>query len=116
MKFLANENFPAPSLVFLLKNDIDIVSVLERNPGITDEQVIKIAISERRTILTHDSDYGELIFKHGFRPNAGVIYFRIYDFEPIGPGQLLLNLINQKINFARSLTVVNEKTIRQRHY
>lgn len=116
MKFLANENFPRPNIAFLRKNNIDLVSVSEQYQGITDEQVMKIAISERRTILTHDSDYGELIFKHGYKPKEGVIYFRIYDFEPIDPGKFLLKLITQKIDFARTLTVINENAIRQRAY
>ncbi len=36
---------------------------------------MKIAIKEGRTIITYDSDYGELIFKHGYKPYAGVILF-----------------------------------------
>lgn len=51
MKFLANENFPGPSIVFLRKNNIDIKSIVEQNRGIADEQVMKIAIREDRTIL-----------------------------------------------------------------
>jgi hypothetical protein len=36
MKFLANENFPAPSFNVLRNNQIDILSIAEQNPGITD--------------------------------------------------------------------------------
>ncbi len=63
MKFLANENLPLPSVAFLRKENIDIISIAEQRPGITDEEVMKIAIAEQRTIITHDSDYGELIYK-----------------------------------------------------
>jgi len=115
MKFLANENFPGPSISFLRQNNIDVKSIAEQHPGISDEQVMKIGINEERTILTHDSDYGELIFKFGYKPKAGVIYFRIYDFEPIDPGKMLLTLISQ-FDFTERLTVVNENSIRQRPY
>ncbi len=116
MEFLANENFPGPSIGFLRKNGVNVKSIAEQNPGISDEQVMKLGIDEGRIILTHDSDYGELIFKFGYRPKAGVIYFRIYDFEPTDPGEILLELISQEISFADKLTVINEGSIKQRAY
>jgi predicted nuclease of predicted toxin-antitoxin system len=116
MKFLANENFPGPSVVFLRENNIDVEAIVEQYPGITDKQVMELAINKERIILTHDSDYGELIFKLGYKPTQGIIYFRIYDFEPIDPGKILLELIHQEINFTSCLTVVNENAIRQRPY
>lgn len=116
MKFLANENFPVPSIQFLRNHDIEIISIAEDFQGISDEQVMKIAIDNNLTILTHDSDYGELIFKRGLKPNKGVIYFRIFEFNPIDPGKILLDLINQNLSFDYYLTVVNDNSIRQRHY
>lgn len=116
MKFLANENFPLPSVELLRNNNIDIFSIIESNPGITDEEVMEIAITKHRTIVTHDSDYGELIYKAGYRPKAGVVYFRIYNFEPVDPGKILLDLINRNFEFSNSLTVISEGSIRQRAY
>lgn len=116
MKFLANENFPGPSIAFLRNNGIDIKSIAEHCPGISDEQVMKQAIDEKRAIVTHDSDYGELIYKHGYKPAAGVIYFRIDVFEPIDPGKILLDLIKQNIDFTNNLTVVSHIALRQRSY
>ena len=114
MKFLANENFPAPSIALLKENHIELISIAEDYQGISDEQVMKIAIEEQRIILTHDSDYGELIFKYKYKPQEGVIYFRIYNFEPVDPALILLDLIKQNITFKNHLTVVDERTIRQR--
>lgn len=116
MKFLANENFPGPSIELLRDQGLDVLSIIEFQPGMSDEQVMNLSISEGRTILTHDSDYGELIFKFGFKPLSGVIYFRIYDFQPEDPGRILVNLLEQKIDFAKMLTVISERSIRQRAY
>ncbi len=58
----------------------DVYSIGLDNPSISDEAVMGIAIAQQRTILTFDRDYGELIFRKGYRPNAGVIYLRV---EPI---------------------------------
>ena len=113
-KFLANENYSGPSIEFLKHPGVGIKSIASDHPGISDEQVMQIAIKEERVILTHDSDYGELIFKHGFKPRAGVVYFRIFDFEPVDPGKLLLDLIKDEFDFTNRLTVINENSIRQR--
>ncbi|MFP4092805.1 MAG: DUF5615 family PIN-like protein [Cyclobacteriaceae bacterium] len=116
MKFLANENFPFPSVTLLLSQQVEVISVADHQHGFSDEQVMKLSIQQERTILTHDSDYGELIFKHGYKPKAGVVYFRIYNFEPEDPAKILLELIRSKTIFTKRLTVVGENTIRQRTY
>lgn len=77
---------------------------------------MKMAIEEARTIITHDSDYGELIYKYGYKPKSGVVYFRIYDFEPTDPGKILIDLIKKDLDVTNRLTVINERTIRQRFY
>jgi predicted nuclease of predicted toxin-antitoxin system len=97
-------------------NYVDVLAIAEYKPGISDREVMHIAEASERTILTHDSDYGELIFKHGYKPKAGVIYFRLFDFEPTDPGNILLNLINQKHNFASVLTLINDGFVKQRSY
>jgi len=61
MKLLANENFPLKSILYLRSKGFDISSIGTDNPSIMDNVVMKIAIDEKRTILTFDRDYGELI-------------------------------------------------------
>lgn len=114
MKFLANENFPIKSFNFLVAKGFDIKHVSEEQAGITDEEVIKFSTLEHRIIITFDSDYGELVFKKGLKPE-GVIYIRIKSFSPLFPGELILNLIeNSGISFQSKFTVVDENQIRQR--
>jgi predicted nuclease of predicted toxin-antitoxin system len=116
ISFLANENFPWPSVVFLRENNIEITSIAEDFQGISDQEVMKIAISQNLTILTHDSDYGELIFRYGLKPESGVIFFRIHEFDPKDPGKILLDLISKNFSFANALTVIDKNSIRQRGY
>ena len=116
MKFLANENFPKASIDLLRNNNVDIKSVAESFPGISDHQVIELAIAEERSILTYDHDYGELIFKYGYRPPFGIILFKLSVFLPEDPAKLLLSIISGKIDLENLLTVVNEKSLRQRIY
>jgi predicted nuclease of predicted toxin-antitoxin system len=78
---------------------------------------MNIAIKEERTILTFDRDYGELIFKHNYRPQKGVIYLRLDEYEADEPGKLIEDLINKKeFDFDNALTVLDKNGIRQRKY
>jgi len=116
MQFLANENFPGPSIK-LLRKEYKVISITEESPGITDEAVIKKAIAENLTILTFDRDYGEIIFKSKLFPTPSVIYFRFKGVAPDTAGKMLLSFIaSQTILFDNCFTVIEEDSIRQRNY
>ena len=95
---------------------LDVTSVAEDSPSIKDWQVMEAAIQTNRTIITHDRDYGELMFKYGYRPPAGVIYFRMKDYLPKEPAQVLLRLLaDAPFVFEGLHTVIdNDGSIRQR--
>ena len=117
MKFLADENFPLPSVRILQENGYDVVSVITGHASISDEEVIELADTTDRTILTFDKDYGELIFKLGLRPRRGVFYFRMQHFSPEEPGRLFhLLLTGSTINFDNTLFVYDGNELRQRSY
>ena len=40
----------------------DVLSALERNPRATDEELLALAMAERRILVTEDKDFGELVF------------------------------------------------------
>ena len=117
MQLLANENIPLASVKYLRSCGLDIKAVGQEFSGISDQEVIQLAIEEERTIITFDRDYGELIFKHGYKPPCGVIYLRWRTFNPDEPGRYLLSIIQKsQIDFSYALTVIDEDSIRQRQY
>lgn len=117
MRLLANENFPLKSVHILKAGGFDIMVVGAEFAGVADQEVMEVAIQEERTIVTFDRHYGELIFRHGYRPACGVIYLRWKQFGPDDPGKYLLELLtNTEIDFSHALTVIDEDTIRQRRY
>ncbi len=117
MKLLANENFPYKSIFYLKENGYDVLSIGMDNPSITDAEIMNIAIIEERTILTFDRDYGELIFRHHYKPEQGVIYLRFDEYTPELPGYIVENIIlNKEIDLKRALTVVDKNGIRQRKF
>lgn len=117
MKLLANENFPISSVKILAESGYDIIAVGLEFSGILDREVIELSISENRTIITFDRDYGELIFKIGYKPQSGVIYLRWDEFRPEEPGEYLVELFGSKtIQYENRLTVISRDHIRQRRY
>ena len=115
--FLANENFPKPSITFLRENNFPVKSIQEETPGISDPEVIKIALAQKLIILTFDRDYGELIFRHSHNNPPDIIYFRDKGADPMFAGQLLLKLLTEgNVSFSNAFTVIEEKNIRQRFY
>ena len=40
----------------------DVLTITERDPRASDEEILALATEEQRTIITEDKDFGELIF------------------------------------------------------
>lgn len=117
MKLLANENFPLSSVKILENNGYDVLFIGRDHSGYLDSEIMEISIKEERTILTFDRDYGELIFKEGFKPSKGVIYIRWHHYFPDEPALYLLKLFKKEsYNFDNKLTVIDKDKIRQRKY
>ncbi|MEQ8240921.1 DUF5615 family PIN-like protein [Marinoscillum sp.] len=117
MKFLANENVPIASVNYLKSKGFDITSIGVDDPGTSDEHVMKLAMEQGRTIITYDSDYGELIFKYGFKPNAGVVFIREQPTDPLETAKVIDRLTsNSNLTFERTLTVVDSNSLRQKKY
>ena len=56
MEFLANENFPKPSIQLLVNKGYKVLSVSEMLSGISDLEVISFASKRNQIILTFDKD------------------------------------------------------------
>ena len=74
MKALADENFPRAAVMALRQLGWDVACVQERAPAITDREVIALALSEGRKLLTFDKDFGDLSRAY---PDAAVVLFRL---------------------------------------
>jgi predicted nuclease of predicted toxin-antitoxin system len=117
VRFLANENFPLPSVRHLREAGYDVAAITEDSPGIEDREVLARAVLERRVILTFDRDYGELIYRLGLSPSSGVIYLRYQPRSPIEPAeQLLILLQTEGLQFEGKFTVIEREQMRQRPY
>lgn len=93
MKLLANENLPLSSVKYLEKEAHNVLYIGRDYMGISDREVMNLSIKENRTILTFDKDYGNLIFKHNYRPTEGVLYLRLNNYKPKEPGKIVAKLL-----------------------
>lgn len=115
MRFLADENFPLPSVRRLREADHDVAAIATEEPGIPDERVLFRAFREDRIILSFDRDYGRLLYERGFPSPTGVVYFRFVPSSLEEPAEYLLRLLARPdFSVSDKLTVVERDRVRQR--
>jgi predicted nuclease of predicted toxin-antitoxin system len=78
---------------------MDVVSVLEKKAGMSDDAVITVAKNEERIVLTFDKDFGEKVFKEK-RQVEGVILLR---FSPESEEAVLRKIQAVLHDFQREL-------------
>jgi predicted nuclease of predicted toxin-antitoxin system len=76
MRWLADECVDAPLIARLREAGHDVVYVAETNPGVTDRQVVSMAVQERRLLLTEDKDFGEMVVRWRW-PLTGLVLLRL---------------------------------------
>jgi predicted nuclease of predicted toxin-antitoxin system len=75
MRFLADENCDFAVIRALRAEGHDVLSVSDISPRAEDSDVIRLAVGEKRILLTEDKDFGQLVYAHG-QETLGVIFLR----------------------------------------
>ncbi|MCY3687432.1 MAG: DUF5615 family PIN-like protein [Gammaproteobacteria bacterium] len=114
MKFIANENFPAPSVLALRELGHDVISASELCPGAPDSHILKIAHEEARVVITFDRDYGTLIFQRRLPPPAGVLYLRFRATSSRDPAYYVTRLLALGLELTGKFTTGGRNRVRQR--
>ncbi|MFH1894794.1 MAG: DUF5615 family PIN-like protein [Patescibacteria group bacterium] len=82
LKILIDENVAPGVTEALRKEEFDVFSIYEKKlSGVSDEKILKLAKSEKRIILTHDKDFGNLIHQPSLF-HGGVILLRLRNQSP----------------------------------
>ncbi len=77
MKFLLDENVEYRLAAFLSGEGHDVKTIIQDYArSLDDREVLNLARTEGRILVTNDRDFDELIFNQQL-PHAGVIYFRL---------------------------------------
>ena len=79
---LTDENLQPDFVQYLIENGFDVKDVKRENlNGKSDIFLLKMAVEEGRVVITHDSDFGRLVFKNQ-QTCIGIIYLRPGHFNP----------------------------------
>lgn len=78
LKFLVDVGVSKKAEDWLRIQGYDVRCVRDQDPRIQDTEVLKIAASENRMVITMDSDFGELVYNSGLA-HAGVLLLRLED-------------------------------------
>ncbi len=114
MKFLVDENVDTPIVERLRKEGHIILYVLEMNPGISDDEVIRLANKESAVLLTADKDFGELVFRQN-RIIHGVILIRLAGLSSRHKAEAVAIAIQEHIDeLAHNFTVITHGAVRIR--
>ena len=114
MRIIANENVSATVIRELRSRGHDVVSVKESMRSAPDHAVLRRATEEDRLIVTHDKDFGVLAFRWGLPATSGVILFRLSGDNPNADNARILNVLEQRTDWAGHFCVVTHDRIRAR--
>lgn len=76
IKFIADVNSEKPIIDFLSKKGYDVTWVADYNCIASDEDILMLANTQNRILLTNAKDFGELIFLQR-KLSTGVILLRV---------------------------------------
>jgi predicted nuclease of predicted toxin-antitoxin system len=113
IRILADENVNYEIIKTLRRYGFEVVSVAENSPGITDFEVIELAVKLNAVVLTEDSDFGRLVFSCGNRIN-GVIYLRYSAGESKEVAKTLIEFLKVQRELCGKFVVVTLKKVRIR--
>jgi len=112
MRLLADENFPGEAVEALRRHGHDVYWVSSHNPGMSDREVLSIAQSLNRVLLTFDKDFGELAYRSGLPASSGVILFRITPQSPALIAHIAVSALDARQDWEGHFAVVEEDRIR----
>lgn len=114
VRLLLNENFPAPSVALLRTRGYDVMSISDASSGLSDPQVLALAVAQKRVLVTFDLDYGELIFARGLPAPPSLLLFRVPHYRPEDPSKWLIDLLRHPDDLNGCFVVYSGETLRKR--
>ncbi|HZS46729.1 MAG TPA: DUF5615 family PIN-like protein [Blastocatellia bacterium] len=94
MRFLVDECTGPRVAQWLSSQGHEVFSIYDDLRGATDEEIIKMAFSENRILITNDKDFGEKVYREQF-PHRGVVFLRLSDERASNKIEVLSRLLEQ---------------------
>lgn len=116
MRFLANENVSGTVIQELRQLGHDVFSVKESMRSERDELILSRAQADKRTVVTHDKDFGELAFRARLPASCGIILFRLAGSDPATDNRRILDALESRTDWEGHFSVVTDDRIRMRPF
>ena len=114
MRFLADENVPTPVVATLRELGHDVLSVKESMPGADDAAILGLAQPQQRTIVTADSDFGELAFRSRLPAQCGIVFLRLAWKNPEVDNKTIIAALTSRDDWSGTFGVVEQDRVRVR--
>ena len=92
LKFLIDVGVDKKVERWLSNQGYDTTSVRDIDPRLPDKEILKIAVSEKRMVVTMDKDFGELIYNSGLL-HGGVLLLRLEDAKSDEKVRIVENIL-----------------------
>lgn len=115
MKFIVDENMDEQLISLLRDAGYDVLSVFETARGSDDVEVLSMAVTEDRILLTYDkNDFGALLYDRGLPAPPAIILFRIPDVPAERRPQFVVDRVAERSDWSERFWVVEEQRTRSR--
>jgi predicted nuclease of predicted toxin-antitoxin system len=112
MSVIADESVDFGIISGLRKHTVHVFSVAENCGGISDIEVLKIAVKNSWILITEDKDFGELAFRLKF-DHKGILLIRLNDLPREERLILAVATINQNLHRLNgNFAVLSKKGLR----
>lgn len=113
-RLLLDENFPAPAARILEMHGLNLLAIRDACPGWRDEEVLALAVTEQRWIITFDRGYGDLVFKANLAPPPAIVLLREPHYRPAEPADWVLSLLAEPATYVGRFVVFTRDKVRTR--
>lgn len=114
MKFVADEGLDAPIVHALRDGGHDVYYIKDEHPGLSDEEVLKIANERDNILIANDKDFGELVYRLQ-QIHSGILLIRLSGIKPREKGSIILKAIEEHGNeLYKAFTVINKTHVKIR--
>ena len=107
MRLLADENFPKPIIDSLRAGGHDVLWARTDCSGLTDSDLLDIAESEARILMTLDKDFWQIaVQRRGPLEQSGVVLFRTHPATPEHLGPLVRTFVEADKTWTGHISIV----------
>jgi len=78
---------------WLSENGYDVKSARKINPRAKDSEILQLAVSESRLVITMDKGFGELVYNSGMK-HSGVLILRLEDADAEEKANVVRKILN----------------------